>query len=177
MLGENWLNSAKYLEILGFILFLQPLFATRGLIFIGFSKTKQYMISNIVIAIIIISSFFLGAYLNRSHGVAVAFVIANYIIIAPLLYYTYKSTPISIFSSIKILFPSIAGTLVLLSLNHLVQPIKLLYSYNTSHIITLFIYLKISFFIYLITLMYFKNSRVKVIAFISLIFNLKSSRL
>lgn len=173
VLGENWLNSAKYLEILGFILFLQPLLATRGLIFIGFSKTKQYMLSNIVIAIIIISAFVLGAYMNKSYGVAVAFVIANYIIIAPLLYYTYRGTQISIFSSIRILFPSITGTLVILSLNLIVQPIELLISYNISNIITLLIYLKISFLIYFITLICFKNSRDKIIAFISIIFNLK----
>lgn len=95
LLGNQWSGAADIFKILCITAFIQPVATTWGLVLVSLGKSKRYFVLGTVNSIIIIISFIIGLPWGAI-GVAVAYTIANYVLLVPTLWYCFRQTPVSI---------------------------------------------------------------------------------
>ena len=95
LLGSKWSGAADIFKILCIVAFIQPVAGTAGLVLISLGQSKRYFTIGTINSIIIVGSFILGLPWGAI-GVAVAYTIVNYVILVPMLWYSFRRSPISI---------------------------------------------------------------------------------
>jgi O-antigen/teichoic acid export membrane protein len=160
LLGSQWGEMVAYIEVFGYMLFIHPLLSTRGVVFIGYNKSKEYMYSNIVYSIVTVIAFLLGYYFYNVMGVVISYVLINYLALIPLLIHTYKNTTIKLISSLRILRSGIIGGVIMSLSGPLLYSFFGMFFLNNVLIDILSVFLQ--FAIYIGVIIFFKDSRKQV---------------
>lgn len=95
LLGKGWENSVPVFKVLALGGFLQIISGVRGGIMLSQGKSKRYFLMGLFYACITTISFIFGINYGIT-GVAVAFVIVQYIFFLPSLYYSFHGTPFTV---------------------------------------------------------------------------------
>jgi PST family polysaccharide transporter len=158
VLGPQWLPSVLIFQILSISSLIQPITGTTGLIFISAGKPNQFFKMGLISSITIVSSFIIGVRWGV-YGVTVAYAIANYLLLIPVLIYCFKDTPIKFWTFINQLaapaIHTIAFTCLILLLRFLLKP----YLSNLSMLVISFL---ISVPFYYCSWLLYKNGKGKI---------------
>jgi len=95
LLGSKWLGAVDIFKILCVVAFIQPVGTTWGIVLVSLGQSRRYLTWGILNSVIIVVSFILGLPWGAI-GVAAAYTIASYVLLAPTLWYCFRRTPISI---------------------------------------------------------------------------------
>jgi len=95
ILGEQWIESIPVFRTLAIVGIISPVVGTRGLVLMSLGYSKRFFYLGLILAIGNITSFILGLPFGII-GVATAYVIAQYIMILPSLFYSFYKTPVQV---------------------------------------------------------------------------------
>jgi PST family polysaccharide transporter len=147
LLGKNWSGTVNIFKILCIVAFIQPVGTTWGLVLVSRGQSKRYFTWGIINSVVIVISFILG--LPRGAiGVAAAYAVANYVLLAPTLWYSFKGTPISIMNFFSAIFRPVIASIVM----GFVILLSRLYLTNMSDIVLIGCSFIIGFLTYLVVL-------------------------
>jgi O-antigen/teichoic acid export membrane protein len=109
LLGHQWIGAVPVFRILAIAGLIQAVASTRGLVLVSCGFSKRYFYYGLYTAIVNIVSFIVGLPFGIE-GVAMSYTIANYVILVPLLYYSFAKTPVSVPLFFKTLLPPLASS-------------------------------------------------------------------
>jgi O-antigen/teichoic acid export membrane protein len=119
LLGRQWLGMVPVFRILALAGLLQVAATTRGLVMVSSGQSRRYLRWGLVNSALTVSAFIAGLPFGIE-GVAGAYVIANYVILVPSLYYCFRGTAVTVplflrafFSSLLAALPAAAGVVAL----------------------------------------------------------------
>lgn len=95
VLGQQWLPAVSIFRILAVAAVIQPVSATKGLIFVSLGQGARYLRFGLINAICMVVAFIIGIHWGTI-GVAYAYTIASYLVLLPLLWYCFRYSPVSI---------------------------------------------------------------------------------
>lgn len=102
VLGPQWEQSIPVFKVLALYGIISPVVGTRGLVLMSLGKSRKFFFLGVVIAIVSVSSFIIGLPYGIN-GVATAYVVAQYALVLPTLYYSFYQTPVQVLSFYKII--------------------------------------------------------------------------
>ena len=109
LLGEKWMDANAIFKILAVSAFIQAVESTRGLTLISLGLSKKYLKFGIFTSAVFVLAFAIGVRWG-ARGVAISYVIADYLIMIPSLWYCFRGTPVSLIGFLKsISQPALAG--------------------------------------------------------------------
>ncbi len=92
-LGPQWTDAVPVFRILAVSALVQPVASTRGLVLLSLGLSQRYFRWGLANAILNVAAFVAGLPFGIE-GVAAAYAVANYAIVAPSLYYCLRGTPV-----------------------------------------------------------------------------------
>lgn len=95
ILGHQWIPSSQIFAILAILGFIDPVAGSSGLVMISTGQAKKFFIIGFITATVTISGFFIGIHWGVI-GVCISFVIVTYLQLLPVLYFSFKGTPIKL---------------------------------------------------------------------------------
>ncbi|MGK2907150.1 MAG: lipopolysaccharide biosynthesis protein [Desulfuromonadales bacterium] len=95
LLGSQWLGASVLFKILAVAAFIQPVSGTAGMVLISTGQSRLYLKLGLVSSVFICLSFVLGLPWGAK-GVATGYAIINYVLLVPVLFYTFKNTAVNI---------------------------------------------------------------------------------
>jgi len=95
LLGSKWSGAINIFKILCITAFIQPVATTWGLVLVSLGQSKRYFVLGTAYSIIIVISFIIGLPWGAI-GIAVAYMIVNYVLLIPTLWYCFRRTSISV---------------------------------------------------------------------------------
>jgi len=95
VLGEKWIASSSVLQILALAAFVEPLTSTCGIVMVTSGRTRAYFRCGVIQAVCLGFAFFIGVNWGII-GVSSAYVAYTYLTVLPLLWFSFRKTPISI---------------------------------------------------------------------------------
>ncbi len=107
LLGPNWTGATAIFKVLCIVSLIQPIASTRGLVLVSMGHSQRYLRWGIANGVITAAAFVAGLPWGAI-GVAVAYTIANYIILVPSLWYCFGGTKIRV----QDFFASCAGPMI-----------------------------------------------------------------
>jgi O-antigen/teichoic acid export membrane protein len=147
VLGSNWMKAVDIFRVLCLIAFIQPVSTTRGLVLISLGQSHKYLKLGIAISILTSISFILGLHWGTI-GVASAYVLVNYIILFPSLWYCFCESPIKTFDFLKEVVRPILVSLIM-GLSIFFVRMYMIYKLQMNSIlITIFIGLLVYFIVW-----------------------------
>lgn len=97
ILGSQWIEAAYIFQLLAIAAFIQPVGGTSGVVLITMGQTKKYFILGVVNAVFTVLGYFIGINWGVT-GVAISYIIVNYALFIPSLYWGFKDTPADVYS-------------------------------------------------------------------------------
>jgi PST family polysaccharide transporter len=91
-LGGKWTGAANIFKVLSVTAFIQPVASTVGLVLVSLGQSKRYLKWGIANSVLTVFSFVVGLPWGAM-GVATAYTIANYILLWPTLWYSFRESP------------------------------------------------------------------------------------
>ncbi len=95
LLGAQWLPSAEILRILAFAALVQVVEGTTGMVMLSSGDSRRYSRLGVSKAILTVISFAVGLPWG-TRGVALSYTILNYVILLPVLAYSFRNTPVAV---------------------------------------------------------------------------------
>lgn len=95
VLGANWMESALIFQLLAVSGLIDPILGTTGVILISTGQAGRYLKMGIVSSVWIVTSFFVGIHWGVK-GLTIAYAVANYTLLIPVLLYSFHRTPIKL---------------------------------------------------------------------------------
>jgi len=95
ILGKKWLGVSPIFQALALAAFIQTVSHVRGIVLLSTGNTKRLVKFGVFNSTIIVLSFVIGLKWGAV-GVALAYSIANYVILIPSLWYCFRFSPITI---------------------------------------------------------------------------------
>jgi PST family polysaccharide transporter len=95
LLGSQWLGAGVLFKILAVAAFIQPVSGTTGMVLISTGQSRLYLKLGLVSSLFICLSFVAGLPWGAK-GVATGYAIINYVLLFPLLFYSFKNTAVNI---------------------------------------------------------------------------------
>jgi len=124
LLGLQWLEVIPVFRILAIAGIIQPVAQTLGIVLLTFGFSDRYLYFGMATTIIQVIAIVAGLSFGIK-GVAAGYVVANYVIFIPSLFYCFHKTPVSVALFLKTLIPPLltsglaAGIVILIKiLNH-----------------------------------------------------------
>ncbi len=102
LLGEKWMDADVIFKILALAAFIQAVETTRGLTLISLGLGKRYLKVGIFTSVFFVLAFAVGVPWG-ARGVALSYVISEYLIMIPSLWYSFRDTPVSILGFFKVI--------------------------------------------------------------------------
>jgi O-antigen/teichoic acid export membrane protein len=150
LLGDQWSGAANIFKVLSVAAFIQPVGTTWGLVLVSLGQSQKYFTWGIVNSVVIVISFILGLSWGAI-GVAAAYTIATYVLLAPTLWYSFRRTPISMtdfFSAIsRPVIASIIMGFVILAVRSYLTNVSDIVSFGCSFITGFLTYLMVLLFL------------------------------
>jgi len=100
LLGEKWMDANAIFKILALAAFIQAVETTRGLTLISLGMSRKYLKIGIFTSVSFVLAFAVGVRWG-ARGVALSYVISEYLIMIPSLWYSFRDTPVSILGFFK----------------------------------------------------------------------------
>jgi O-antigen/teichoic acid export membrane protein len=132
LLGNQWLEAANIFRVLALAAFIQPSLSTKGVVLLTLGQSGRYLRFGIFYSIVIVASFIIGVSWGAI-GVAMAYTIANVLIIIPSLWYCFRFTPISTWDYLETIAKPVLASLIAAAFILLVQK----YMVNQSDVISI----------------------------------------
>lgn len=117
-LGKQWIEAVVIFQLLSITAFIQPIASTRGMVMISSGLSTRYFYWGLINAIAVTIAFFIGIQFGLN-GLAIAYAIANYLILVPSLTYCFKDTPITVKGFFITITPAAFASLVAAGFNYL----------------------------------------------------------
>lgn len=118
LLGEKWMDANAIFKILAVSAFIQAVESTRGLTLISLGLSKKYLKIGIFMSAVFVLAYVVGVPWG-ARGVALSYVIGDYLIMIPSLWYCFRGTPVSLVGFLKAIsqpaLASLAATAVMLA--------------------------------------------------------------
>jgi len=118
LLGEKWMDANAIFKILAVAAFIQAVESTRGLTLISLGLSKKYLKFGIFHSLFVVCCFIIGIRWG-AQGIASAYVMSDYLILLPSLWYCFRGTPVSLVGFFKAIsqpaLASLATTAVMLT--------------------------------------------------------------
>ena len=102
LLGEKWMDANVIFKILAVAAFIQAVENTRGLTLISLGLGKKYLKVGIFTSAVFVLAFAVGVPWG-ARGVAISYVIGEYLIMIPSLWYSFRKTPVSVPGFFKVI--------------------------------------------------------------------------
>ena len=112
VLGHKWAGASILFKILSFAALIQPVASSRGLVMISTGETRRYFYWGIANASLTCLSFILGIPWGVK-GIAISYVISNYIILYPSLHYAFYNTPIKPKDFFQSIYKALVSSLIM----------------------------------------------------------------
>src|SRR5690606_36051828 len=93
VLGEQWIAAGYIFQLLAVAAFIQPVGGTSGVVLITMGQTKKYFILGVVNAVVTVVGYAIGIKWGVA-GVAISYIIVNYVTFLPSLYWAFRDTPV-----------------------------------------------------------------------------------
>jgi O-antigen/teichoic acid export membrane protein len=132
LLGNQWLEAADIFRVLALAAFIQPSLSTKGVVLLSLGQSGRYLRFGIFYSIVIVTSFLVGVPWGAL-GVAMAYTIANVLLVIPSLWYCFRFTPISLWDYLEAIFKPFLASLIAVAFILLVQ----IYTVNQSDIVSI----------------------------------------
>jgi PST family polysaccharide transporter len=94
LLGRQWLGVAPIFSCLAFAAFVQPASGLAGSLLLSLGQGRRYLQCGVFNTVILCASFIIGLPWGP-FGVALAYAIANYIVLYPWLNWAFRNSPVS----------------------------------------------------------------------------------
>jgi PST family polysaccharide transporter len=94
-LGQKWLPATNILRILAIAAFIEPAASTVGSVMLTCGKSRRYLVIGVVSSLAMVASFIAGIPWG-AEGVAFGGLVKSYVILIPILCWSFKDTPISL---------------------------------------------------------------------------------
>lgn len=104
LLGPQWMDAESVFKILSIAGFFIALSVSPGLVMLSYGFSKRYLRLNVLTALITSVSFVAGIPFGIK-GVSIAYAVSSALTMIPLIYYSFRDTPIKM----KLIFESISG--------------------------------------------------------------------
>lgn len=147
ILGPKWIEASELFKILALVALIQPVVSTQGLVMISTGRSRRYLVLGILGVAVISLAFVLGVPWGAK-GVAIAYVIAEYVKFLPFLYISIKDTPVSIINFLYAIYKPFTASLMM----GVVCYLLVYYLQGYPDILILFISFIVSTIIYLISI-------------------------
>lgn len=113
VLGGQWTGAGYIFQLLAVAAFIQPVGGTSGVVLITMGQTRKYFILGVVNAVLTVAGYAIGIKWGVA-GVAISYIIVNYVTFLPSLYWAFRQTPIQLSSFLSeitypIIFSLISG--------------------------------------------------------------------
>jgi O-antigen/teichoic acid export membrane protein len=102
LLGEKWMDANAIFKILAVAAFIQAVENTRGLTLISLGLGKKYLKVGIFTSAFFVLAIAVGVRWG-ARGVALSYVISEYLIMIPSLWYSFRKTPVSVLGFFKVI--------------------------------------------------------------------------
>jgi PST family polysaccharide transporter len=146
LLGSQWLGANEIFKILAIAAFIQPVSSTTGMVLISTGQSRRYLKIGFFSSFLFCISFVAGLPWGPK-GVALGYTLMNYIILFPMLIYSFEQTSVSIYDFLlAVLRPLIAS----ISMGIIVYFFLDSFTNNISYIFSIILILSIAITIYII---------------------------
>lgn len=95
LLGENWAGVIPLFRILAIVAFIQPCAGMVGSVMLSVGHSREYFVQGVATSGAITLAFAVGIFWGAT-GIALGYLVANYLVLIPLLAYAYKGTALKI---------------------------------------------------------------------------------
>ena len=95
VLGDQWAGASPIFQILAVTAFIQPISTTTGIVLLSMGQSGRLLKFGIVNSSLIVLSFAVGVRWGAI-GVAIAYGVANYLVLFPGLWFCLQKTPVSV---------------------------------------------------------------------------------
>jgi PST family polysaccharide transporter len=112
VLGERWMQAAEIFRILAISAFILPVAGTTGFVMITCGKTKRFFILGLTSSVIFIVGMSIGVRWGVV-GIAVANVLSTYIYFVPLIFLSFRQTPVSAGLFFRSILPSVICSMLM----------------------------------------------------------------
>ena len=102
LLGEKWMDADPIFKILAAAGFIQAVETTWGLTMISLGMGRKYLTIGIFRSVIFVLAFAVGVPWGAC-GVALSYVISEYLVMIPSLWYSFRDTPVSLMGFFKVI--------------------------------------------------------------------------
>lgn len=120
ILGPGWEESIFVFKVLSIFGPLQVILGIRGSILISMGYTRKFFYLGLVYSILTIIAFIIGLKYGIN-GVAIAYVILQYLLFVPSLFYSFNNTPFTVTAFFNALLPQFTITIFLVGVHYLVN--------------------------------------------------------
>ncbi len=110
LLGPQWIGTVAVFRILAIAGLIQAISTTRGLVMISFGFSRRYFYWGLFNSILMVASFAAGLPFGIE-GVALAYTIANYVILVPSLLYCFRGTPVTVAMFLRTFYPPLLAAM------------------------------------------------------------------
>ena len=95
LLGEKWMDANPIFKILAVVGFIQSVETMRGLTLVSLGMSKKYLKLGVFASAFFVLAFAVGVPWG-ARGIALSYVITDYLIMIPSLLYCFRGTPVSL---------------------------------------------------------------------------------
>lgn len=92
-LGPQWIESARIFQVLAVAAFIQSFNMVTGWSYMALDQTNRWLRWGFIFAAVVVTSFVVGLPWG-AYGVAVAYTIANYVLLLPAFAYCFRTSPL-----------------------------------------------------------------------------------
>jgi O-antigen/teichoic acid export membrane protein len=100
LLGEKWMDASPIFRILAVGAFIQAVESTRGLTLVSLGMSRKYLKWGVFGSVFFVLTYVVGIPWG-ARGVALSYVIGEYLIMVPSLWYCFRGTPVSLLGFFK----------------------------------------------------------------------------
>lgn len=119
VLGRQWLPAAGIFRILAVAALIQPVATSTGMVMISLGFGRRFLMWGLINACLMVLSFVVGVYWGAI-GVAWAYVIVQYLILFPSLWYCFKGSPVTMVSFVKVIYCPLISSIIMAFLLYLI---------------------------------------------------------
>jgi PST family polysaccharide transporter len=112
LLGSQWMGASELFKILAIAALIQPVVGTGGMVLLSLGRGRRYFVLGLINAIITSFSFVCGLPWGAK-GVAISYVISNYVLFLPTLFYSFEDTSIRLFDFVVATYKPLLASLVM----------------------------------------------------------------
>ena len=138
-LGPNWESCSQIFSVLALAAFIQPTLSLIGIVSLSRGNASRYFWLGTLHALVVCIGFLIGLRWG-SLGIAISYTISNYITAIPLLYWTFKDTPISILDYFSAVAPASLAAIGTATLIYIIPSLPSMHSLIITLLINAFIF-------------------------------------